>query len=138
MKRNKFIVIGSGRLGSNIATSMSELGEDVIIIDAQDDSFRKLQESFSGYQVVGDATDLTILENSYIKHAKTVVITTDSDNVNIYLAHICFYVYNVPKIFVRLSDTDKGKLLDGTNIKAIYPFNLSYTEFMDLNDGEEK
>lgn len=137
MKRNKFVVIGSGRLGSNIATSMSELGEDVIIIDAQDDSFRKLQESFSGYQVVGDATDLTILENSYIKHAKTVVITTDSDNVNIYLAHICFYVYNVPKIFVRLSDTDKGKLLEGTNIKAIYPFNLSYSEFMDLNDGEE-
>lgn len=137
MKRNKFVVIGSGRLGSNIATSMSELGEDVIIIDAVDDSFRKLQESFSGYQVVGDATDLTILENSYIKHAKTVVITTDSDNVNIYLAHICFYVYNVPKIFVRLSDTDKGKLLDGTSIKAIYPFNLSYSEFMDLNDEEE-
>jgi trk system potassium uptake protein TrkA len=136
MKRNKFIVIGSGRLGSNIATSMSELGEDVIIIDAIDDSFRKLQESFSGYQVVGDATDLTILENSYIKQAKTVVITTDSDNVNIYLAHICFYVYNVPKIFVRLSDTDKGKLLDGTMIKAIYPFNLSYSEFMDLNDEE--
>lgn len=137
MKRNKFIVIGSGRLGSNIATSMSELGEDVIIIDAIDDSFRKLQESFSGYQVVGDATDLTILENSYIKAAKTVVITTDSDNVNIYLAHICFYVYDVPKIFVRLSDTDKGKLLDGTSIKAIYPFNLSYSEFMDLNDEEE-
>ena len=137
MKRNKFIVIGSGRLGSNIATSMSELGEDVIIIDAVDDSFRKLQESFSGYQVAGDATDLTVLENSYIKQAKAVVITTDSDNVNIYLAHICFYVYNVPKIFVRLSDTDKGKLLDGTTIKAIYPFNLSYSEFMDLNDEEE-
>ncbi|AUD62758.1 hypothetical protein BK010_03835 [Tenericutes bacterium MO-XQ] len=137
MKRNKFIVIGSGRLGSNIATTMSEHGEDVIIIDAQDDSFRKLQESFSGYQVVGDATDLSVLENSYIKHAKTVVITTDSDNVNIYLAHLCFYVYNVPRIFVRLSDTDKGKLLDGTNIKAIYPFNLSYDEFMDLNLEED-
>ncbi len=138
MKRNKFIVIGSGRLGSNIATSMSELGEDVIIIDAEDDSFRKLQESFSGYQVVGDGTDLTVLENAYIKHAKTVVITTDSDNVNIYLAHVCFYVYNVPKIFVRLSDTDKGKLLEGTSIRAIYPFNLSYSEFMDLNDGEDE
>ncbi|AUD64767.1 hypothetical protein BK011_03395 [Tenericutes bacterium MZ-XQ] len=137
MKRNKFIVIGSGRLGSNIATTMSEHGEDVIIIDAQDDSFRKLQESFSGYQVVGDATDLSVLENSYIKHAKTVVITTDSDNVNIYLSHLCFYVYNVPRIFVRLSDTDKGKLLDGTNIKAIYPFNLSYDEFMDLNLEED-
>lgn len=137
MKRNKFIVIGSGRLGANIATKMSEEGEDVIIIDAKDDSFRKLQESFSGYEVVGDATDLQLLENAYIKHAKTVVITTDSDNVNIYLAHICYYVYNVPKIFVRLADTDKGRLLEGTYIKAIYPFLLSLNEFMTMNEEEE-
>lgn len=137
MKRNKFIVIGSGRLGANIATKMSEMGEDVIIIDATDDSFRKLQDTFSGYQVVGDATDLSVLENSYIKHAKTVVITTDSDNVNIYLSHICYYVYNVPKIFVRLADTEKGRLLEGTYIKAIYPFTLSLNEFMTLNEEED-
>jgi trk system potassium uptake protein TrkA len=137
MKRNKFLVIGSGRLGSNIATKMSELGEDVIIIDATDDSFRKLQESFSGYQVVGDATDLSVLENAYIKHAKTVVITTDSDNVNIFLSHICYYIYNVPNIFVRLADTDKGELLEGTTIKAIYPFILSLGEFMELYNEEE-
>ncbi|HRX45797.1 MAG TPA: hypothetical protein P5091_07135 [Acholeplasmataceae bacterium] len=61
----------------------------------------------------------------------SVVITTDSDNTNIYLSHICYYVYNVPKIYVRLSDTDKGKLLEGTYIKAIYPFTLSLAEFMD-------
>lgn len=131
MKRNKFIVIGCGRLGANIATKMSEVGEDVIIIDSTDDAFRKLQESFSGYEIVGDATDLSVLENAYIKHAKTVVITTDSDNTNIYLAHVCYYVYNVPRIFVRLSDTDKGRLLEGTYIKAIYPFTLSLSEFMD-------
>lgn len=138
MKRNKFVVVGSGRLGSNIATKMSEQGEDVIIIDATDDSFRKLQESFSGYQVVGDATDLSILENAFIRQAKAAVITTDNDNVNIFLAHVCYYVFNVPKIVVRLADTDKGKLLEGTNIKAIYPFNLSLSEFEDLNEGEEE
>ncbi|QWB95583.1 NAD-binding protein [Mycoplasmatota bacterium] len=138
MKKNKFVVIGSGRLGSNIATKMSEKGEDVIIIDATDDSFRKLQESFSGYQVVGDATDLSVLDNAFIKQAKTVVISTDQDNVNIFLAHVCYYVYKVDKIFVRISDTDKGKLLEGTNIKAIYPFNLSLIEFNALNESEEE
>lgn len=137
MKRNKFVVIGSGRLGANIATKMSEMGEDVIIVDATDDSFRKLQESFSGYQLVGDATDLAVLENAYIKHAKTVCITTDSDNVNIFLAHVCYYVFNVPNIFVRLADTDKGRLLEGTYIKAIYPFTLSLNEFMNLNSEED-
>jgi trk system potassium uptake protein len=138
MKRNKFIVIGSGRLGANIATKMSELGEDVIIIDSTDDSFRKLHDSFSGYQVVGDATDLVVLENAMIKHAKTVVITTDSDNTNIFLSHICYYVYNIPRIFVRLADTDKGRLLEGTYIKAIYPFTLSLGEFMELYGEEEE
>lgn len=138
MKRNKFIVIGSGRLGSNIATRMSELGEDVIVIDATDDSFRKLHESFSGYQVVGDATDLSVLENAFIRHAKTVVLTTDSDNINIFLAHVCYYIYNVPNIFVRLEDTDKGKLLEGTYIKAIYPFKLSFNEFLEMARQEEE
>jgi trk system potassium uptake protein TrkA len=138
MKRNKFIVIGSGRLGGNIATKMSEHGEDVIVIDATEDSFRKLQESFSGYQVVGDATDMTVLENAYIKQAKTVVLTTDSDNVNIFLAHVCYYIYNVPNIFVRLEDTDKGKLLEGTSIKAIYPFKLSFNEFLEMSKEEDE
>ncbi|MFA6692408.1 MAG: NAD-binding protein [Acholeplasmataceae bacterium] len=138
MKRNKFIVIGSGRLGGNIATKMSEAGEDVIVIDATEDSFRKLQESFSGYQVVGDATDMTVLENAYIKQAKTVVLTTDSDNVNIFLAHVCYYIYNVPNIFVRLEDTDKGKLLEGTAIRAIYPFKLSFNEFLEMSKEEEE
>lgn len=138
MKRNKFIVIGSGRLGANIATKMSELGEDVIVIDVTEDSFRKLSESFSGYQMVGDATDMTILENAYIKQAKTVVLTTDSDNVNIFLAHVGYYIYNVPNIFVRLEDTDKGKLLEGTAIRAIYPFKLSFNEFIEMSKGEEQ
>lgn len=137
MKRNKFIVVGSGRLGSSIATKMSEMGEDVLIVDMSDDSFRKLQETFSGYEVIGDATDLMVLENAFIKQAKTVVITTNNDNTNIFLAHVCYYIYDVPEIYVRLSDTDKGALIDGTTIKAIYPFNLSIEEFLRLKKGAE-
>jgi trk system potassium uptake protein len=137
MKRNKFIVIGSGRLGSSIAAKMSELGEDVLIVDSNDDAFRKLNETFSGYEVVGDATELIVLENANIKFAKTVVITTNNDNINLFLAHVCYYIYDVPEIFVRLSDTDKGRLIEGTTIKAIFPFNLSLEEFMRLQQEEQ-
>ena len=132
MKRNKFIVIGSGRLGSSIAAKMSELGEDVLIVDSNDDAFRKLNETFSGYEVIGDATELIVLENANIKFAKTVVITTNNDNINLFLSHVCYYIYDVPEIYVRLSDTDKGRLIEGTTIKAIFPFNLSLDEFMRL------
>jgi trk system potassium uptake protein TrkA len=132
MKRNKFLVIGSGRLGANIATYMSDHGEDVIILDIRHESFRKLNDSFSGYEMIGDATDMSILESAYIDHTKTVVITTDNDNTNIFLAHVCYFIYNVPKIYVRLNDNEKGRLLEGTYIKVIYPFTLSFNEFTTL------
>ncbi len=135
MKRNKVIVIGSGRLGASIAAKMSEKGVDVIIVDLRQDSFRKLKDTFSGYQVIGDATDIAVLEEAFVKEAKTVVIATNFDNVNIFIAHVCSKVFHVPRIVVRLSDSDKGELLEGDDIQIIYPFNLSLNAFIQLNEG---
>ncbi len=135
MKKNKSVVIGSGRLGANIAAMLSDAGNDVLIIDKDGSSFRKLADTFSGYDVIGDATDLTILENeALIKEAKEVIITTDSDNINLFIAHLCFYVFDVPNIYARFSDTDKGKLIENTTIRAIYPFILSIEEFMSMRE----
>jgi trk system potassium uptake protein len=138
MKKNKIVVIGSGRLGASIAAMLSNQGNDVLIIDKDGSSFRKLSDTYSGYDVIGDATDLSILENeALIKEAKEVIITTDSDNINLFIAHLCFHIYDVPNIYARFSDTDKGKLIENTTIKAIYPFILSLDQFMHLR-GESQ
>ena len=135
MKKNKSVVIGSGRLGASIAAMLSNAGNDVLIIDKDGSSFRKLSDTYSGYDVIGDATDLSILENeALIKEAKEVIITTDSDNINLFIAHLCFYLYDVPNIYARFSDNDKGKLIVNTTIKAIYPFILSIDEFMTMRE----
>jgi trk system potassium uptake protein TrkA len=132
MKKNKTLVIGSGRLGASIAGKLSDLGNDVLIMDKDGSSFRKLDDTYSGYDVVGDATDLSVLENEALIHeANEVIITTDSDNVNLFIAHVCFYIYDVPHIYVRFSDTDKGKLIENTTIQGIYPFTLSIEDFME-------
>ena len=89
MRRNKIIVIGSGRLGANIASLLYKQGSDVILIDKNKKAFNKLLNTFGGYETVGDATDLELLESVYIKQAKEVIIVTGNDNVNLYLAHIC-------------------------------------------------
>jgi trk system potassium uptake protein TrkA len=103
----------------------------VVIIDKDINSFRKLDEEFGGYDIVGDATDLQVLENEVqIHEVNEVIITTDSDNVNLFIAHICFYIYDVPHIYVRLNDNDKGVLLKNTTIKPIYPFSLSFDDYM--------
>ncbi|MFA7701040.1 MAG: NAD-binding protein, partial [Bacilli bacterium] len=123
--RNKVLIIGCGRLGANIAALASEKGQNVIVVDRNHNSFDRLPESFSGYRVTGDATDLSLLEEAYIKTAKEVVITTGDDNVNLFLAHVACLIYEVPSIYVRLDDPERGALLNGLKVKAIYPFELS-------------
>ena len=130
------MIIGLGRLGSSIATLLSVEGEEVLVIDKNDDSFRKLSDRFSGYEITGDVADADVLENAGIKSAKTVIATTDDDNMNIFIAQICFYIYNVPNVYIRLSDNNKKKLIEDTNVKAIYPFELSMDEFKRLREKE--
>lgn len=129
--KSKILIVGSGRLGASIAGKLSSQGHDVVIIDKDISSFRKLNDEFGGYDIVGDASDLFVLENDVmINEVNEVIITTDSDNVNLFIAHICFYIYDIPHIYVRLNDNDKGILLNNTTIKPIYPFTLSYEDYM--------
>ena len=132
----KTIVVGSGRLGANIARHLSKSGESVDIIDIDQDAFRKISDDFSGNTIIGDATDLTTLDMIELKNAKRIVVVTGDDNINIYLAHVALNFYDVPLIYIRLFDVSKGKLIEGSRIKPIYPFNLSLEAFLHL-EGED-
>ncbi|MFH0993195.1 MAG: NAD-binding protein [bacterium] len=136
--RKRTIIVGLSRLGSAIAAKTSEQGEDVIVIDKDDDSLRKLSNTYSGYQLIADVVDIDSLEKAGIEKAKTVIVTTDDDNINIMIAEISSMIYCVPHVFVRLQDNDKSILLDSTNIHAIYPFLLSLAEFDNIlkKEGE--
>jgi len=138
MIRNKYLVIGCGRLGSSIASEASAAGENVIIIDDDPASFDRLDDSFSGYQITADATDVSALEEAYIKTANEIVIATGNDNVNLFLAHLAFEIYQIPKIFVRFDDPRYGSLVAGMNIKAIYPFELSLNKIKAMMQQGDK
>ncbi|MDP3129908.1 MAG: NAD-binding protein [Bacillota bacterium] len=98
--KERTIVVGLSRLGSTIAAKLSEQGADVVVIDKESDSFRKLPETYSGYEVVGDVMDTDVLEKAGIETAKTIIVTTDEDNINIMIGEISAYIYGVENIFV--------------------------------------
>lgn len=129
MKKNKTIVIGCGRLGSGIATKLSSEGRNVIVIDKTETSFRRLGDKFNGYSIVGDATDIDFLKENFILESNTLIITTEDDNINIFLADIALNIFDIENIIIRLNDPLKEKIIDTTRIKTILPYKLSYNEF---------
>lgn len=134
INKNTIVVIGVSRLGASIAKRLSQAGESVLCIDNDQLAFNKLDD-FSGFTELGDATNLDFLRELDISRAKSIIITTDQDDINIFLGHACFMIFNSLSIYIRLSDADKSKLLDGTPIKAIYPFLLSLDDFMSKYEG---
>jgi len=137
MNSKKVVVIGCSRLGSSLATKLSLKGENVIIIDEDSEAFRKLNENFSGHEMTGNGTDMDTLENAGIKDAKILIVTTNDDNANIFISQLVSLIYKVNEIYVRLNDINKSVLLENTNIKAIYPFDLSMKEFERMRNEEE-
>ena len=81
-----------------------------------------------------------MLKRALIEEAEYVLISTNRDNVNILIAHICDQVFQVPKIYIRLMDSEKEKLINNDRIQAIYPYKLSLDSFRNLfqSDVEDR
>lgn len=128
-KNSKILIAGCGRFGSNLASALSRSGYDIIIIDKKEDSFQRLSDCFSGFQILGDATDLSVLEDAKIEQCNMVIVATNNDNVNSMIAQIANKIYKIDQVFVRLYNSDKAMLFKHTTIETIYPVLLSMKEF---------
>lgn len=135
--RNRTLIVGCGRLGSSMANKCSVERKNIIVLDHNPDAFDRLSENFGGITSVGDVTDLQFLEDNHIESAKEIIITTGNDNVNIFIAHISRKLYDVPEIYVRLENPENEVLLKGMDIKAIFPFELSFDKFNLLRGGRK-
>ena len=127
--KNKILIVGCGRFGSSLANKFSSEGKNVMVVDGDPDRFDKLNENFMGYKFVGNGSDISVLRKAHIETANEIIITTGSDNANILIAHLARKIFNVPEIYVRLEEPESETLLNGLNVKAIFPFELSFEEF---------
>lgn len=98
------IILGCGRIGSTLASSMSSDGHDVTIIDRRSDAFRRLGPDFKGITIVGNGTDDEVLKKSGIEKADSFVAVTNGDNTNIMSVQIAKEKFRVPKVIARIYD----------------------------------
>lgn len=115
------IIIGCGRLGSNLAKGLSDDGNDVSIIDSNADKLNALGSGFNGRRIKGVEYDSDNLIDAGIEQADALVAVTANDNVNITVSLIAGKIYNVPKIIARVNDPDKHSFYHTLGINTINP-----------------
>lgn len=137
-KERYIIIVGCGRLGSHLANSLSKAEQSVVIIDQDKASFRKLDNSFSGFKLEADAIEIDTLENAKINRADVVVTATNDDNTNIMIAQIAKKIYNVPHVIARLAEPSRKEVYQELEIETICPTILSAEEFKKIIVQEER
>jgi trk system potassium uptake protein TrkA len=137
-KKDKYIlIVGCGRFGASIAGTISGAGSNVVLIDKKKEAFRKLSPAFSGFTLEGDACDINVLKTGGIEKADIIIVATQNDNVNVMVSQVASKIFQIKEVYVRLYDPDKEILLDGYDIKKIYPARLSLMEFERLAKEHE-
>ncbi len=98
------IVAGCGRVGSQLALSLSYEGHDVVVIDSRSSSFSRLGSTFNGVTLEGMAFDEDVLKEADIGKADAFAAVTNHDSTNLMAAEIAQRLYGVPRVVARLYD----------------------------------
>ena len=123
----KLLIVGCGRVGSQLAADMDKSGHDVVIIDRDPNMFSRaasrgvLTNDFKGNQVVGNGTDAEVLRRAGIEDADGFVAVTDGDNRNIMAAQVALHIFKVPRVVARIYDPERAEAYEKLGLHTICP-----------------
>jgi len=131
MKTTRYIIIvGCGRLGSNLANIFSKRGDSVVIIDKNDETFNKLSPDFSGFRINGDVTQMAVLNNAKLEQADVFIATTHDDNVNLMAAQVAKKIFKVSHVLARVFDPKREQVYTRLGVDTICPTTVATEIFV--------
>ncbi|MDE3221881.1 MAG: TrkA family potassium uptake protein [Acidobacteriota bacterium] len=103
------IVVGCGRVGSELAMQLSEEGHSVVVIDKNREAFRRLTR-FHGKTLIGSGFDRDVLFQADASHADALAAVTSGDNTNILCARIARDNYAIKNVVARIYDPQRADI----------------------------
>lgn len=104
------IIVGCGRVGSQLAKLLSNEGHDVVVIDKKQASLDRLGETFNGVTLVGNGFDLALLKQAGAEKADAFCAVTNGDNTNLISAQVARKIFNVPNVIARVYDPQRAHI----------------------------
>ncbi len=120
----KVVIMGSGRVGAQLAGMLDAEGHQVTVLDTDEYSFRRLPPDFGGTALVGNGLDQEMLKRAGIEEADAFVVVTQGDNRNVMAAQIAKHIFNVPRVICRIYDPLRQEIYQTLGLEAISPTTI--------------
>ncbi len=114
------IVVGCGRVGSELALTLQKAGHSISIIDKNPAAFRKyLPDDWDGQTVNGFGFDRDHLEEANVREAGAFAAVTSGDNSNILSARIARETYEITNVVARIYDPRRALIYQRLGIPTV-------------------
>ncbi|HSC50285.1 MAG TPA: TrkA family potassium uptake protein [Gaiellaceae bacterium] len=100
------LIAGGGKVGANLARVLLSDGKhEVTLVEQRRDRFERLEQEFEHQVLLGDATELFVLERAGIARPPDVVAAlTGDDEDNLIICQLAREKYGVQKVIARVND----------------------------------
>jgi trk system potassium uptake protein TrkA len=129
----KFIVIGCGRVGAELAYRLFKNNHQVVVVDSKKGAFNRLHADFHGRTVEGEALTSDTLKRADIEHSDGVAVVTNSDTMNAVIGQTIRTHYpNVKQLLVRNYDPAMRSMLEAFGLQIISSTAWGAERFQEL------
>jgi trk system potassium uptake protein len=118
------IIMGSGRLGAQLATMLEDDGHEIAILDLDKFAFDHLPPDFKGRKILGDGTDQDTLRRAEAERADAFVAATRGDNRNALAAQIALHVFNIERVGSVIFDPIREEVYHDLGMRTINPTKI--------------
>ena len=99
------LIAGGGKAGANVMRSLLRAGHEATLIEQDRDRFEQLEAEFEHQVMLGDATEIFVLEKAGIRRPPDLVLAlTGDDEDNLVISQLAKERYRVGKVIARVND----------------------------------
>ena len=128
----RVMIIGCGRVGSVLANQLDEAGHQVVVLDRNQQAFRRLSEKFSGERRVGNGLVEEYVRPALQEKTDILFVMTDKDNVNLMIAQWVKQKFHVDRVIAEVHDSILAGLYKELGLETVSPTDLMLKELLKM------
>jgi len=133
----RVVIVGCGRVGAEVASSLGRRGHAVVVIDVNPEAFERLGAQFTGEAIAGPGYDRQVLLRAGIERADALAALTSDDNVNIVTARLAGNTFRVPKVVARVYDPRRAEIYQRLGLVTVSSTTWSVRRVAQLLEHHE-
>ncbi|MBN2167649.1 MAG: TrkA family potassium uptake protein [Actinobacteria bacterium] len=113
------VISGGGKVGSFLATKLSEKGHSVVVIEKDREICKKLAIITSALVIQGDACDYRYQEEAHVDKADVFAAVTGDDDDNLVACQLAKTSFDVQRTVARVNNPKNERIFNLMGIQAI-------------------